>query len=86
MLIILLFGGMNGVQTFRKEVLPDPVPPEISMFISYCIAIQIRANIEEFEVLLLIRSVTVQGSLANFLMVMVFQLAPYSLSQLLVAL
>ena len=74
MLIILWLGGIKGIQTFKKEVFPDAVPPLIKIFISYCIANHIKANISEVHVLFVMKSVTVHGSLANFLMVIVFPL------------
>src|SRR3989344_8329246 len=72
MLIILWFGGINGIQAFKKEVFPEAVPPEIKMFISYSVASQINAAVSKSQVLLFIKSIIVNGSLANFLIVIVF--------------
>src|SRR3989344_8770739 len=72
MLKILGRGVINGMQLFMTVVLPDAVPPEMSMFISYWIA----SNISERSLTSIVpffrKSVMVHGSLAKRLIVMVF--------------
>src|SRR3989344_1398023 len=72
MLSILWFGGMKGIIVLKKLVFPEAVPPEIKIFISYCMEIQINAMMRAETVLFLIKSVMVQGSRANLRMVMVW--------------
>src|SRR3989344_2066075 len=74
MLMMRWFGGMNGMQMFNSDVLPEPVPPETRMFDSYWVANHINAKISELPVLLAMKSVTVHGSRANFLIVSVLPL------------
>ncbi len=71
-LIILLFGGMKGMHAFKITVFPAAVPPEIKTFISYSIANHKSVAISRLIVLFFIKSTIVYGSLANFLMVIVF--------------
>src|SRR3990167_3508377 len=68
-LMMRCVGGINGMQTLSSDVFPEPVPPDTRMFDSYCVANHISAKMEALPVLFLIKSVTVQGSRANFLMV-----------------
>ena len=62
------------MQAFSKEVFPDAVPPEIRTFISYSIANHNNDATSMSRVLLLIKSIIVYGSLANFRIVIVFPL------------
>ncbi len=72
MLIILWFAGIRPERALRKEVLPLPVPPATIRESSLCTQSQIVAATSGLIVLLLIRFVTVQGFLENFLIVRVF--------------
>src|SRR3989338_1879928 len=58
-------GWMKGMHTLRKEVFPEPVPPDPSMFFSYSMASQIKAMDSLFTVFALMKSVTVHGSRLN---------------------
>src|SRR3989344_6695280 len=71
MLMMRCAGGINGMQTLSNDVFPEPVPPDTRMFDSYCVANHIKAKIDALPVLFLMKSVTVHGSRANFLMVSV---------------
>src|SRR3989344_8266799 len=63
---------MKGIHALRKTVFPEAVPPENKIFISYSIASHKRAAISLLTVLFPIKSIIVQGSLENFLIVFVF--------------
>ena len=60
------------MHAFRKEVFPLAVPPDIRTFISNSIASHINDATSKFTVLFPIKSIIVQGSRANFLIVIVF--------------
>ena len=72
MLMILWFGGKKQEKTLSAEVFPDAVPPAISADISYCIAVHIIAAALYDMVFVFKNFVMVQGSLLNFLIVIVF--------------
>src|SRR3989344_3437589 len=74
MLMMRCAGGIKGMHTLSSDVFPEPVPPDTRIFDSYCVANQINAKIDALPVLFLMKSVTVQGSRANFLTVRVWPL------------
>ena len=62
--------GMNDDRTFRKVVLPEPVPPDTKTFRRASMHERRNSNISGVEVPKLIRFWTVYGVLENFRIVM----------------
>src|SRR3989338_5800542 len=71
MLMTRWFGGMNVVSVLRQLVFPEAVPPTIIAEISYWMASQMNAAASRVIVRVWRNFVMVQGSDANFRMVIV---------------